>query len=235
MSGFPSVNAYAAIDFLNIVPVFAFYYFFSKWVPVGRRKAALLASVLFMLSSGFGWIYLLYLAGSNQEISEQASLDAFNDARRKSFDIFQPSSFVLVDHPGISSPLILVALPAGFVLLGIMAEKRAQIETKGMRLNYLVIVTILCLTGALSHPEFYLFMITASILALVFKLPRRNHIFSAFIISIASDNLNRLIARTIFLRHSNCWDPTHISFPGIYDGDIDAIYFHRLEFQNLKK
>ena len=44
MSGFPTVNVYAAINFVNIVPVFAFYYFFSKWVPTGRRKAALLAS-----------------------------------------------------------------------------------------------------------------------------------------------------------------------------------------------
>jgi MFS family permease len=185
MSGIPSVNAYAAIDFLNIVPVFAFYYFFSKWVPVNRRRAALLASVLFMLSSGFGWVYLLYLADANHATSEQASLDAFNDARIKSFDIFQPSSFVAVDHPGISSPLIVVSLPAGFVLLGLIAQKAGQKESKIKRLNYLVIVTIVSLVGALSHPEFYLFVFTASILALIFKLPRRNTIFVGFIISMA--------------------------------------------------
>lgn len=185
MSGLPTVNAYAAIDFLNIVPVFAFYYFFSKWVPVYRRRAALLASVLFMLGSGFGWVYLLYLADAHQATTEYYSLETFNDARIRTFDIFQPSNFVAVDHPGISSPLIMIALPAGFVLLGLIAQKEAQNESKVTRPNYLIIVTILSLVGTLSHPEFYIFVITASILALIFKLPRRNSIFSGFIISVA--------------------------------------------------
>ena len=50
LSGNPSVNAYASISFLNIIPVLAFYYFFTKWVPDKWRKAALLASTLFVLS-----------------------------------------------------------------------------------------------------------------------------------------------------------------------------------------
>jgi hypothetical protein len=185
MSGLPTVNTYAAINFVNIVPVLAFSYFFSKWVPGRRRKAALLASVLFMLSSGFGWAYLLYLTGINQAASEQDSLNVFNDARIKSFDIFQPSSFVVMDHPGITSPLIVVSLPAGFILLGLIAEKNAQKESKFIRLRYLVIVTILSLAGALSHPEFILFITTASVLALIFKLPRRNIIFAGFITSLS--------------------------------------------------
>jgi hypothetical protein len=185
MSGLPTVNAYVAINFVNIVPVFAFYYFFSKWVPDGRRKAALLASVLFMLGSGFGWVYLLYLAGTNQVVSEQDSLNAFNDARIKSFDIFQSSNFVAVDHPGITSPLIVVSLPAGFILLGLIAEKKVQEESRASMLRYLVIVTILSLAGAISHPEFILFMTTASVLALIFKLPRRIIIFAGFITSLS--------------------------------------------------
>jgi hypothetical protein len=62
-SNIPSVNAYVSIGFLNIIPVFAFYYFFLKWLP-SYKKAALLAATLFMLSSGFGWVYLLNLANS---------------------------------------------------------------------------------------------------------------------------------------------------------------------------
>ena len=81
LSGNPSVNAYASISFLNIIPVLAFYYFFTRWfgssstnsinkysnrsnaIP-GRlqRDAGLLACTLFVLSGGFGWIYALSMA-----------------------------------------------------------------------------------------------------------------------------------------------------------------------------
>jgi hypothetical protein len=183
MSGIPSVNAYAAIDFANIVPVFAFYYFFSKWAPVKRRKATLLASVLFMLGSGFGWVYLLYLVDANGEASKQTSLEAFNDARIKSFDIFQPSNFIAVDHPGISSPLIVVSLPAGFVLLGLIRQKLDQKESRINIRYYLVVIILVSLAGSLCHPEFNLFVIVASISVLIFKLPRRNTVLVGFIIS----------------------------------------------------
>ena len=185
MSGLPTVNSYSAIDFLNIVPVFAFYYFFLRWVPENRRKAALLASVLFMLSSGFGWLYLLSLAGPGEEISARASLNDFNHARIKSFDIFQPSSFVSVDHPAITSPLLMVALPSGFVLLGLIAKKGVQKEVELARPNNLILIGVLSLTGALAHPEFYLFIITASILVFVYRLTRTNLILLALGISIA--------------------------------------------------
>src|SRR6266540_3615728 len=81
LSGMPSVNSYAAISFLNILPVFAFYYFFSNWVPGYAKKAAILGSALFMLSAGSGWLYVLYLSFYDQISTESASLDIFNDAR----------------------------------------------------------------------------------------------------------------------------------------------------------
>jgi len=136
-----------------------------------------------MLSSGFGWVYLLYLVDIKQMASERDYLDAFNDARLKSFDIFQPSNFVAMDHPGIASPLIVVSLPAGFILLGLIAERGVQKESKAIMVRYLVIVAILSLAGALFHPEFNLFIVIGSISALVFKLPRRNIIFAGFMIS----------------------------------------------------
>ena len=39
LSGTPLVNAYASIAFLNVIPMFAFYYFFITWVPSMQRKA----------------------------------------------------------------------------------------------------------------------------------------------------------------------------------------------------
>ena len=62
LSGLPSVNAYVSINFLNIVPILAFYYFFTRWVPQRMKRAALLATTLFVLSSGFGWVYVVNMA-----------------------------------------------------------------------------------------------------------------------------------------------------------------------------
>ncbi len=59
LSGVPSVNAYVTINLLNMMAIFGFYYFFSRWVPSNQRKAAVLATTLFVLSSGFGWLLVL--------------------------------------------------------------------------------------------------------------------------------------------------------------------------------
>ena len=63
LSGVPSVNAYVTIDFLNMIPVIAFYYFFTGWVIDKRKRAGLLATTLFMLGSGFGWIVAIVYNG----------------------------------------------------------------------------------------------------------------------------------------------------------------------------
>jgi hypothetical protein len=180
LSGLPSVNSYAAIGFLNILPVFAFYYFFSNWVPRYAKKAAILASAVFMLSAGFGWLYVLYLSFNDQLSTEAGSLDIFNDARIKSFDIFQPSSFIGVDHPGITSPLIVISLPVGLATLGLIADPSAQ---RGLKL--MLIISLMVLAGILSHPEFFIFIIVGSLTAIIFNLTWKKPIFIAFIISIA--------------------------------------------------
>ena len=45
LSGIPSVNVYISLGFLNIIPVIAFYYFFSRWFPF-RQKSSNIRSVL---------------------------------------------------------------------------------------------------------------------------------------------------------------------------------------------
>ena len=42
LSGIPLVNAYASIAFLNIIPLFAFYYFYSNWIPLHMRRQSYL-------------------------------------------------------------------------------------------------------------------------------------------------------------------------------------------------
>jgi hypothetical protein len=159
LSGIPSVNAYASIGFLNIIPVFAFYYFFKNWVPIRMKKAALLACTLFMLSSGFGWVYVLGLAVTDPLESQRSVLPMLYQAGIKSMDIILPTSFIGGGHPDFSTPLIFMALPAGFTLLGLL---RDEIINKGI-FKYLAILLSITFLGTLSHDEFYLFIIIASI------------------------------------------------------------------------
>ena len=98
LSGIPLVNAYASIAFLNILPLFAFYYFYSNWVPPHMRRATLLACSLFMLSSGFGWIYLTHIATTADNIiySEHSAVETIDSMRSY---ILMPSNFILASHP----------------------------------------------------------------------------------------------------------------------------------------
>ena len=126
ISGIPSVNAFASISFLNIIPVFAFYYFFKSCVPNRVKKAALLGCTLFMLSSGFGWVFALQQAIADPPESQLSALQMLSQASIKSLDIILPTSFLSAAHPDFSTPLIIMALPAGFTLLGVIAEKKTN-------------------------------------------------------------------------------------------------------------
>jgi hypothetical protein len=186
LSGIPSANAFASISFLNIVPVFAFYYFFSRWVPSRYKKAALLASTLFMLSSGFGWLYVLNLNISNSSLSfssPASALESLTTAGAKTIDIWIPSTFIDVGHPDITSPLIIMALPAGFILLGLIKEDNTIIG--GSRLRYIAILVAVSILGYLSHDEFGIFLIVASVAPVIFALKEKNDVFIAILIALS--------------------------------------------------
>jgi hypothetical protein len=174
ISSVPSVNAYVSINFLNIIPVFGFYYFFTRWLP-GRRKAALLASTLFMLSSGFGWAYVFNLAMTNDVSSVATAWQILYTGAIKTFDILLPNSFIDVSQPDITTGLIIIALPAGFVLLGLIRE---NIDNK---FKYVALLAAICVLGLLAHDEFFLFIITACIGLLIFNPPTKNSVFAAII------------------------------------------------------
>ncbi|HKQ21496.1 MAG TPA: hypothetical protein VJS91_05615, partial [Nitrososphaeraceae archaeon] len=93
LSGTPLVNTYASIAFLNATLIFAFYYFFTAWVPIKIRKAALLAAVLFTMSSGFGWIYYLNITTNDLITSPQSSLRIMTSIR--SLDIVDPNNYAI--------------------------------------------------------------------------------------------------------------------------------------------
>jgi len=169
LSGVPTVNAYVSLNFLNFIPIIAFYYFFLKWIPT-KKRAALLATVLFTLSSGFGWVYLLNLSAHDYSgLTPVTAMNIFHLAAIKTFDISVPNSFINVAHPDITTSLIIISLPAGFVLLGLLKEKMPN-------LRYASIIAIIFLVY-LFHQEFGLFVIVAIILNLIFERDLGNYFF----------------------------------------------------------
>jgi len=176
LSGTPLVNTYASIAFLNAIVIFAFYYFFTAWVPATTRKAALLACVLFTLSAGFGWIYVLNSAANHSVTSAHTSLLIFEKLR--GLDLIDPSNYVISPSPEFSTALIYIALPAGFVLWGLV---RTCTDT---RFN-LIIVTAISSIGIISHYEFYLFIIIACLSPIIFRMKAKNSLYCSFLIAIS--------------------------------------------------
>ena len=177
LSNIPSVNAYVSFNFLNIIPVISFYYFITKWIP-NHSRAALLASTLFMLSSGFGWAYVLNLTNTHPITTQESAIDIFHLGGLRTFDIWTPNTFVDVGHPDITSPLIIFALPAGFVLLGLIKENMNS------RLRYFAILFGIVILGYLAHDEFGLFIIVACITPLILKINGKNSLFAAIFTTV---------------------------------------------------
>lgn len=180
ISGLPSVNAYVLISFLNIVPVLSFYFFFYQWAPRGYKNAAILATSLFVLSAGLGWIYVFYEEVALNPTSEMGALYVLHNGGIKTFDIRIPSSFIGVGHPDFSSPLLLVALPCGLIVLGLLKTEMRS------RVTYLLIVGVLLVTGSIFHDEFYLFIIIGGIACILFKLKGKHmyYFLSLFVFAL---------------------------------------------------
>ena len=177
ISGIPLVNSYASIAFLNAIPMFAFYYLFSRWIPT-MSKAGLLVCSLFTLSSGFGWIYLLSTIESYDVVSQGSSLYALRTVGH--LDIVSTSNFVLTTGPDFSTGLIYIALPAGFLLLVLV---RSRFPSMLISISSIVTITVL---GMISHYEFYFFIIIASLLPVIFKMKERNYIYITLLMSLSA-------------------------------------------------
>ena len=176
----PTVNAYASVGFLNIMALFAFYYFCKNWVPNQSRKAAVLASALFMLASGFGWIHAAGIFASDTVDSETSAMQTILDASKQTYDIRSPSTFLLASHPDFSTPLQIIILPIGFTLLGIIKQHTAN---RTNRLWFILAVSLAAALGIFSHDEIYFFIIVASVLPPIFKLPDKNFVYVGLLLA----------------------------------------------------
>jgi len=185
LSGIPLVNSYASIAFLDSILIVAFYYFFTAWIPATTRKAALLACCLFTLSSGFGWIYLLNATTNHPIVSPHSSLDMMTSIR--GLDVVDPSNYVIPTAPDFITALIYIALPAGLVLLGLV---RTCIDTK----FNILIVTAISVLGIISHYEFYLFIIIASLVPIIFNMKAKNSLYLSFLIALSIVYIINVIA-----------------------------------------
>jgi hypothetical protein len=188
LSGIPLVNTFASIAFLNISAVFAFYYFCSIWLPGDNKRAALFASFLFLIAAGFGWIYIISLAEANPLDSQIASIANFVQDKIKVSDIRLSANFMIAAFPDFSTGLIYIALPAGFLLLGLVRNKFAN------RFQYILILSLVTTLGILSHDEFYIFIIIASTLPLIYNIEKKYSVYISLIIALAfTFSLNTLL------------------------------------------
>ncbi len=168
LSGIPLANTYASIAFLNLLPVIAFYYFFSKWVPHRLSRANLLASTFFAVGSGFNWIY--FLGPMAEPISSEGSfLQIIYHVW--SIVLIQPTNFIFAANPDFSTGLTYIALTAGFVLLGLVNER---IHGK---LMYIILTVGVSVVGSLAHPEFYYFVIVSSLALVIFIFRKEGNYF----------------------------------------------------------
>ena len=141
MSGIPPVNAYVTIHVLNLMPDLAFYYFFTKWSPA-RLKTSVLNSHGPVCSEFGFWMDLCYCYISSAEPTLLPDDSAYHlqNAGLKTFDVHLPNTFMNVSSPDFTTGLIIIGLPAGFVLLGLLKERISE------RIRYIAIVS-----GSLIH------------------------------------------------------------------------------------
>ena len=175
----PTVNAYASIGFLNTISAFAFYYFLQNWIPIRQKRSALLGAALFVLGSGFGWVFATnaFVGDPGPETQESALLTVLG-VSKQTYDIRSPSTFLLASHPDISTGLQLIVLPIGFVLLGILKDVNVNPKKSGY---FFVIISAIVALGIFSHDEIYFFIIIACILPIIFGLRGKDFIYFGFL------------------------------------------------------
>jgi hypothetical protein len=162
-SGIPSINAYNSLNFLNIMPILAFYAMVKAMFDDKTHADAIAAFSTFFafFTSGFGWIYVL----SNMfNAGARPFSEIIYTAWTKTYDILTPNSFIVAGHPDPTTPLLLVGLPSMFTLfqLSLTNQKFSN------KLKYcLIAVTTAC--GFLGHIEFALMIVVILIASLLRK------------------------------------------------------------------
>lgn len=141
LSGLPSINAYSSLNFLNIMPIVAFYVMLSQYFKK-YRKIPIVATVFAFFTSGYGWIYVQFLKAQSPTY-HSALQEIIYSAWLKTTDILTPNSFIIAAHPDATTPCQLIGLVSFFMLIYII-----KLETKFMR--YSLLMTLVAV-GYLGH------------------------------------------------------------------------------------
>lgn len=179
-SGLPLVNAYSSIALFNMTSVFAFYVLCRAWFPANKKKAALFASTLLVIASGFGWMYMIYLAVIDPIGSPANAISYFVQEKIRETDIRLSSNFIIAAFPDFNTSLTLVSLPAGFILLALI-----KIEYKN-KIIHTALISLVSVLGILFHDEFYFFIILSSLLVFTYYIRKSANVYFAFLIVLAS-------------------------------------------------
>lgn len=224
ISGTPIVNTFASIAFLNITAVFAFYFFCSAWFPRDSKKAALFAASLFLISSGFGWIYIISLEGTNPIDSQIESIATFVEDKIKVTDIRLSANFMIAAFPDFSTALVYISLPAGFVLLGLV---RVAIDN---RFRYMILLLLVTILGVLSHDEFYIFIILASLLPLIYNIQKKNYLYIGLLITFALTYAVDSISPENYFTFQNIFGMPLLQLCTIFTSFMFSLYLLRQRF-----
>jgi len=178
ISGVPLVNSYSSVAILNMASVFSFFYFCRTWYFLNNKRAALFASTLFVIASGLGWAYMLYLADVHQINSQADIISHFTEEKLRVSDIRLSANFMISAFPDFSTGLTLVSLPAGFLLLALV---KSNFNNK---ISYTIILSLIPFLGILFHDEFYIFILVSSLLPLVFNLQNKFYPYISILIAM---------------------------------------------------
>ena len=106
----------------------------------------------------------------------------------RTFDVHLPNTFMNVSAPDFTTGLIIIGLPAGFVLLGLLKERISD------RIRSIAIVSAVSFIGILSHDEFYVFIIVAAVIPPLFKLEGRGNFYAAILVALTVTALADLVS-----------------------------------------
>ena len=84
------------------------------------EKGFIICLIAFVIASGFGWMYVLYLTETDPVDSPANAISYFVQEKIRETDIRLSANFMIAAFPDFNTSLTLVSLPAGFILLSLI-------------------------------------------------------------------------------------------------------------------
>jgi len=138
LSGFPSINAYAALTPLVIVPYLAVFAMTSAFFG-GENKKIPIVATFFALLSGFGWMYMISLRTNLPSTTDL--LNTLQTGALKTYDTFPT-------FPNEPVPVYIIGLPILFMLLFLVVNHKLSGPTRFSLFSILVAIDFMAHGGA---------------------------------------------------------------------------------------